>query len=333
MAVPGLEGHIQEWPGSGPAKFTDKFTGLPLCRRIVNTECRNGDDYSIARQGLGQYFTDTAGLIPSETKKLIDLPPSQTYEWRPCKRSLSVPGQYHHEKPEGRRAVEQPVGKPYSIREKRHIRQVESKEEFIDRPVGPRAIYRENGLRAADQPAREVDIIGELQRKNRALDLHSQRNGIGCKALGDKNYRHPEYSTHFYKAGELVVGSGFSRGSYPKTEPRNSTNVQLVFSGERKKIRSFKQKEAVEQSVEAIMEVEDLTRDWESENLKKELGDKYQDPADSDEEDSGTIKMAQSTLGATQDEKWALKQTRAHDLRRQLEKKQELEEALKEQQS
>lgn len=265
QAAKGQPGHGQEWPGQAPAAFTDKFTGLPLMRKIVNTECRNGVEYSVARQGLGRYFTDETGLVNNESKKILGCAPSQVYQWKPSKRSLSAPGQYHNERPEGRAHVEGHPQKPYSIREKRHIRQVESKEEYSDRPVGTKPVMRGNGLRAADQPAREVDLSNEMQRKNRALDLRSQRNGIGCKVLGDKAYRHPEYEPGFYKAGQLIVGAGFHRGHYPKTEARNSVNVEIkVRTG--KKLRSHKEKEEANETVEAMMEVEQLTAEWEAEN-------------------------------------------------------------------
>eukprot|EP00438_Fugacium_kawagutii_P030693 Skav235497 [mRNA] locus=scaffold153:207137:211276:+ [translate_table: standard] len=68
----------------------------------------------------------------------------------------------------------------------------------------PGTVVRENGIRAADQPAREVDVTVEMQRKARNEELDMKRNGIGCRALGDKNYRHPEYMSRFFHSGELI---------------------------------------------------------------------------------------------------------------------------------
>eukprot|EP00435_Cladocopium_sp_Y103_P065193 s832_g27.t1 len=102
---------------------------------------------------------------------------------------------------------------------------------------------RDNGIRAADQPAREVDVTVEMQRKARNHELDSKRNGIGCRSLGDKNYRHPEYMSRFFHSGELIVGSG----------PPAKTYME-------------KQRERAMQEAEA--EVENLTLRWEADTLK-----------------------------------------------------------------
>lgn len=49
--------------------------------------------------------------------------------------------------------------------ERRHLRQLESKQELGDIARAKATVLRENGLRAADQPAREVDLTLEMQRK------------------------------------------------------------------------------------------------------------------------------------------------------------------------
>jgi hypothetical protein len=197
-----------------------------------------------------------------------------------------APGHDHYEKPEGRRCpVQQPPGKLIGLPEKRHVRQVESKEEHGDRPVGPKVVHREhNGLRAADQPAREVDISYEMQRKVPHYSLHGQRNGIGCKIQGDKAYKHPEYSDRFFKVGSLVVGSGFVRGNYKKTEARNSTSVHLVPMQRRDgPVKSFEEKERDMLALEARMEVEELTIKWEK-GVLKESDAQYEEPSDSEDE-------------------------------------------------
>lgn len=163
------------------------------------------------------------------------------------------------------------------------MRQVESKEEYHDRLVGPRTTFRDNGLRAADQPAREVDISTEMNRKARTLDLRSQRNGIGCKSLGDKAYRHPEYDSGFHSAGNLVVGSSFIRGHFKKTEPRNSTSVQLVTDGSRRSVKSYEEKMREAHLMEAQREVQQLTRDWESHTLKDCEEAKWEDASDDED--------------------------------------------------
>lgn len=272
-----------EWPGAVSAKFTDKFTSRPLCRRIVDTECRGGNATSLAQNGFGRYFTDRDGLVAPEGKRIIPPQQGEVCMWRPSKRVLSEPGSFHLEKPEGKQRIEPASSKVYSMPERRHIRQVESKEEYYDRSVGTKIVVRDNGLRAQDQPAREVDLQIELQRKVRPLDLSTQRNGITCRSLGDKCYRNPEYSMGFYKAGEIIVGSSFHRGMHSRTEPRNSTNIQLVIDSSKPPVKSYIEKLREQEVFEAQSEVVELTRQWERGTLK-ECDLTYAEPVDSDDE-------------------------------------------------
>lgn len=285
MALPGMDPNPPrgEWPGARSAKFCENDKSLG--RQRIQTNIRNGDHTSLARQGFGQYFDDTAGLMPSESKRIVGFAPrSEVFAWRPCKVPLAQPGGDHYVKPEGRRLVDNPPGKPLAIRERKHIRQVESKEEYSDRPVGPRVVHRDNGTRARDEHAKEVDLSWEMQRKVTHYDLGTARNGVGCVSLGDKAYRHPEYESTFFKAGGLIVGSSFQRGHFKKSEVRNSSSVQLVMVNTRRgPVKSFKEKEQEQLAREARMEVEELTKQWESGTLK-DCDTEYQEPVDSDDE-------------------------------------------------
>jgi hypothetical protein len=287
MALPGMDpamGLQPEWPGQYSGKFVEKQSGHPAGKRIIQNRIRNGHEEGVARQGLGTYFTDTRGLVNSESKKILPCPGSEVFEWRASKRPILEPGHDHYEKPEGRRLVDAPPGKAVNLCERRHVRQVESKEEHGDRPVGPKAVHRENGLRAADQPAREIDVSYEMQRKVGQYSLHDVRNGIGCKIHGDKPYKHPEFSDRFFKLGNLVVGSGFHRGSYKKTVPRNSTDVNLVTLPKRDgPVKSYEEKEAEMLMNESRMEVKELTMNWER-GVLKEADAKYEEPSDSEDE-------------------------------------------------
>jgi len=238
MAVPGLEGYggggyhngpikpdnfHPEWQGSIASKWMDRNSNLPHSRKIVPTCCRNGDDGSFARQGPAGYFNDERGLMQIEGKKPVQGPTGGVHQWRPAKKPLSEPGADHWEKPEGLKKVETKTSEVRFRKEKLHIRQIESKEEHYDRPCGPKTVMAPNGVRAADQPAQEIDLSRVLRRKVRIEHLQEQRNGIPARSLGDKQYRHPEYCNEFYKAGGLIIGSTFTRGHYAKTLPRNST--------------------------------------------------------------------------------------------------------------
>jgi len=272
MAVPGLA--VPEWRGHVSSKFGDIVTSNTLSRRIIDTGCRTGN--GLAARGMDTFFQDTHGLAASEGRRHIETTPAEVNNWRPARRSLSEPGYCHYEKAEGKRQVEgAPSQPPKTLAEKRHVRQIESKEEYGDRPYGPKTITRDNGLRAADQPAREVDISLELARKTRPLALRDQRNGLGVKSLGDKNYRHPEYDNNFFKIGGLVVGSTFQRGHFKKTEPKNNASVQLVAPTSSMGGRKLNYKERREEELRQRVneEVEDLHRQWEHKTLKNFMED------------------------------------------------------------
>eukprot|EP00913_Durusdinium_trenchii_P012300 g11549.t1 len=142
------------------------------------------------------------------------------------------------------------------------------KKEYGDLPVAKGTVLRENGIRAAEQPAREVDLTVEMQRKARNQELDVKRNGIGCRSLGDKNYRHPEYMSRFFHSGEMVVGSSFHRGMHAKTEPRNSNTVHIEMD-HRPPAKTYMQKQREKALQEAEAEVEDLTLRWEADTLKE----------------------------------------------------------------
>merc|ERR1712187_991697 len=108
--------------------------------------------------------------------RIVQQTSSDTYSWRTSKRPLVEPGCMHWAKPEGVKVVEAPPAVVFSMREKRHIRQNPSKEEHYDRPVGPKTVVRDNGYRAADQIAQEIDVNSEMQRKVRTQGLLSARN-------------------------------------------------------------------------------------------------------------------------------------------------------------
>lgn len=281
-----------EWVGSGTSKFLDRNSNHLQSRKIVETHCRNGDRKSLARNGFVGYFTDPSGLVMEEGKRPIPHGSSAVCDWRPAKRPLSEPGAHHLEKPEGLKRVEQKASAVRPVKEKRHIRQMESKEEHSDRPRGPQTVVRHSGPgaggRAADVPATEVDVTHMMARKIRGGTLDQARNGIGCSSLGDKCYRHPEYARDFYKVGSLIVGSSFVQGHHKKTEARNSTNwMAFVGDGTTKHCKSYEEKQAEADARQACQEVEELTRQWEAATLRECEDAKYEDLDSEDEGPAG----------------------------------------------
>mmetsp|Transcript_93492 Transcript_93492/g.204710 ORF Transcript_93492/g.204710 Transcript_93492/m.204710 type:complete len:290 (-) Transcript_93492:158-1027(-) len=283
-----LGGGRPEWPGAVSGKFTDKIHGNPHFKRHVAPP-QDVAAVGLTLQGFEGYFTDTAGLQPGQGKRAV--PHTEFGEvatWRSSIRCLSEPGALQSERPEGRRPVDLPLQKIKTLAQRRHLRANDSKEEYGDRPNGLHTVYRENGLRAADQPAREVDISHEMARKARADDLYAKRNGIACCRHGDKPYRHPEYERNFHKAGGLVVGSGFLRGNFKKTEPRNSTTVPFSLDATKKQLKSYEEKYWEQQRSEAQAEVQALTRSWESAILRDCEEAKF-DHVDSDDEEASAV--------------------------------------------
>merc|ERR1712216_283901 len=115
--------------------------------------------------------------------------------------------------------------------------------------------------------------------------MGEQRNGIGCKSSGDKQYKYPEYSHRFFHEGNLTVGSGFTRGSYDKTIARNSTAWE-AFGAEHPNAvqrKTYRQLQAEAQQKQAEDSVVDLLS-WEREELKAEPGANYEEPSDTDSE-------------------------------------------------
>ena len=46
-----------------------------------------------------------------------------------------------------------------------------------------------------------------MTQKQRIKSLYDQRNGLPMTSLGDKNYKHPDYTPGFFKDGGLIPGS------------------------------------------------------------------------------------------------------------------------------
>ena len=46
-----------------------------------------------------------------------------------------------------------------------------------------------------------------MTRKQRVNTMVEQRNGLPMTSLGDKNYKHPDYTPGFFKEGGLIAGS------------------------------------------------------------------------------------------------------------------------------
>lgn len=271
-------------PGMVSSKWLDPKSNMVMSRKIVDTYIRNGHNDSVARMGLGPYFSDNRSSI---TEGVRTYPPrhSETANWKPSFSPIEAPGSHHLDPPRGLRRVE---GKDSVIprrAEMRHIRQVESKEETGDLSRGLGIVRGSYGMRAADMPAQEVCLEQVMGHKKTVPGLLAQRNGIPISGGGDKPYRHPDYQPGFFADGGLSAGSSFVRGSFPKTMRRNATSwMQFLGDPSRKKGKTWKErrKEEVAQEVSGVVE---SLGSWEGDTLKQCEDANFTELTDSEGED------------------------------------------------
>merc|ERR1712086_394447 len=189
----------------------------------------------------------------------------------------------------GVKRIEQPdEQKPGLRRERRHIRQHESHQETYDISNSKHIVQCEDPhgirmIRRADKIAHETSLEAQMQHKRPLSEtLADMRNGIGIRALGDKCYKHPEYSDNFFYGNELIIGSGFVRGSYPKTKSRHNMEMDMAEfnkNAARSKPKPFHVLEAQRKQYRFEAAVSGLV-DWERTVLKEEFPE-YQEPSDS----------------------------------------------------
>eukprot|EP00435_Cladocopium_sp_Y103_P031167 s175_g7.t2 len=73
----GLEGLDPEWIGAKSAMHSDRLTGLPLRRRVVDVvdaPFKHGAATGLALNGFGRYFTDSDGLAVHQGKRHVRPP-------------------------------------------------------------------------------------------------------------------------------------------------------------------------------------------------------------------------------------------------------------------
>jgi len=255
-------------PGTISSKWLDRNTNKVMCRRMVDTDLRDGLPNSVARMGLGEYFADTTkdlkeGIRPWPEQR------SESEKWRPSFNPIEAPGSDHLEKPRGLGRVQLKDAIIPRRSEMRHIRQVESKEEVSDLPQGVAIVRTPRGGRAAEIPAQEVCVEQVMGHKKNVPGVFAQRNGLNMASGGDKPYRHPDYKTGFFAERELSVGSSFVRGSFPSTMRRNASSwKQFLGDPNRKKGKTWKERQREEITAEMFGVVEKLGS-WENETLKE----------------------------------------------------------------
>ena len=112
-----------------------------------------------------------------------------------------------------------------------------------------------------------------MGQKARLTDLYEKRNCLPISSLGDKIYKHPDYSTDFFKGGGLVPGSNIRRKEDRK---RKGENNHLKIIHYKKDYKTWKEKTKDEERKEEEEAVEGIDK-WE-ENILKEANPNWKDP-------------------------------------------------------
>ena len=115
--------------------------------------------------------------------------------------------------------------------------------------------------------------------------MYDQRNGLPLTSLGDKNYKHPEYQTGYFKDGGLIVGSTnklrmASGGSGKAIDFYSGLKLdQGPLNPNRKTWAEAVKEQQLNEELDAVGSL----KDWERGTLK-EVDPNYEVDDDSDEE-------------------------------------------------
>jgi len=114
-----------------------------------------------------------------------------------------------------------------------------------------------------------------MTRKHSNKYLSDRRNGLPLRALGDKNFKFPDYKTNFFKEGQLIPGQNIKWR--PKTIPRKAgtmfENAKLPKQG---LMKTYKQREA-EQIKDLEKEAVAGLDAWEKDILEEYLSPKEEE--------------------------------------------------------
>lgn len=112
-----------------------------------------------------------------------------------------------------------------------------------------------------------------MQGKKRCNGFSLKRNGLPITALGDKCYKHPDYSSNFFKGGGLIPGSNFFVYK-KKSHKKPIKGITIVHYKDDN--MTWKEKLAKEQRLEDQETVECIEK-WE-EQILAEANPNWRDP-------------------------------------------------------
>jgi|Transcript_120 hypothetical protein len=74
---------------------------------------------------------------------------------------------------------------------------------YEDMPIGKQTFLEKNNRKTQ----KETELNKVMGSKKRISTIYETRNGLSMAALGDKNYKAPEYQPGFFREGGLIAGS------------------------------------------------------------------------------------------------------------------------------
>jgi hypothetical protein len=139
---------------------------------------------------------------------------------------------------------------------------------FMDVPLGIKTFKNL-------EPSQKNEFMLEdtMGMKTRVKTLSEKRNYLPISSLGDKIYKHPDYSTDFFKGGGLVPGSNIRKKEQRK---RKGEKQILKIVHYKKDYRTWQEKVRDEERREEVDAVEGIEK-WE-ENVLKEANPNWKDP-------------------------------------------------------
>lgn len=238
---------FHNWKGLSPHRFqgTRKHIRIVdnLSKPTDNDELGKGRKHYEEKYALPKQFKSSLRIFPysnKETTKII---------------------KYHeklHRKPSPT------IKKPRA--EKLHLKENKSGH-FEDKNLGIKTFKNEN--ENENQYYNLEEIMGKKQRVDH---FSRKRNLLPVRSLGDKIYKHPDYSSDFFKGGGLIPGSNIAYKKRKKDIKERGLKI-VHYS---KNNVTWKEKLEMEQKDEDRKTIEELGK-WE-ENVLAEANPNWKDP-------------------------------------------------------
>ncbi|KAL4468343.1 hypothetical protein ABPG72_010744 [Tetrahymena utriculariae] len=116
----------------------------------------------------------------------------------------------------------------------------------------------------------QYELEKQLQTKTRVEGLPQMRNQLDVRSLGDKAYRHPEYSSDFYKQGGLIPGATIQDKRQKVVSEKQLQSVRVPGK------LTWKEREKIEEMNEDKRQVDEL--DFWEQNILREANPNWKDP-------------------------------------------------------